>query len=109
MSVALKALPRFSAIMRIQAIFLQVLRVESGWGKKERFLEKLKRVSRRAPLVGGGRALRDAGPGLIKPPNRSRVNKPGGVKLRPRVGKDLEGREESRLKVVGEMKRIEDL
>lgn len=92
MSVALKALPWFSAIMRIQAIFLKGLRVESGWSKTERFLEKLKRVSRRAPLVGRGRALRDAGPGLIKPQSRSKVNKPGGVKLRRRVGKDRGGK-----------------
>lgn len=86
-----------SAIRRILAIFPNVLRVESGGGKKERVLEKLKRVSRCAPLVGGGRALRDAGPILIMSQSRSNVNKPGGVKLRRRVGKDREGREESSL------------
>lgn len=96
MSVALKALPWFSAITRIQAIFLQVLRVEPGWGKKmERFLEKLKRVSGWALLVGGDRALRDAEPSLIKPRSRSKVNKPEGVKLGRRVWRNrgVQGRE----------------
>lgn len=81
-----------SAIIRILAIFPNVLRVESGGGKKERFLEKLKRVSRRVPPVGGGLALRDTGPILIKSQSRSNINKPGGVKLRWRVGKDRGGK-----------------
>lgn len=56
--MALKALPLFSSGSQYRAIFLWVLGTESVWGGKDRFLEKLKKVSHRASggwgVEGGG-------------------------------------------------------
>ena len=66
---------------------------------KKAFQKKLKRGSRRTTGQGGGWVPRPPGlrrgtppPGLIKPRSRSKVNKPGGVRLWRRVGKDRGGK-----------------
>lgn len=103
-----------SAIARIlsskfRRFFCKFFERSRGWGRKERFPGKLKRVSGPAPVERGAGAPRDAPPGLIKPRSRPKVNKPGGVWLRPRVQEDEGGEEGSRLQGAGEKKMPGDL
>lgn len=57
----------------------------------DRFLEKLKKVSHRASggwgVEGGGSCAAGLSAEVDKPRSRSKVNKPGGVRLWRRVGK----------------------
>lgn len=89
-SVALKALLWFSPGSPEFRRFFCRYSEPGGDGAGKRFLEKLKKGSHRA--TGGGGAPRDTPPGLIKPRSPSKVNKPGGVRLRRRVGKDRGGK-----------------